>query len=135
VLGTERGNCTFLGLKLKTGLTLLRGADPTVPQPRRAARWARTDLGVDADVRVGGCHCPHPGDHPDGRDRRRPPPLYKPNHHGQRPPRTGAGRLEKIEIYFRYRPWSRWTEGEQRLGEIMQQQAETVGKGARRGSN
>jgi hypothetical protein len=31
VLGAERGNCSFLGLKLKTGLTLFRGADPTVP--------------------------------------------------------------------------------------------------------
>jgi len=29
---------------------------------------------------------------------------------------------------LQHRPWWRWTVSEQRLGEIMQQQAETVGK-------
>ena len=40
---------------------------------------------------------PAPGDHPDGRDRNRPPALYKPNHHCQKPPRTGAGRRKNMK--------------------------------------
>ena len=39
----ERGNCSLLGLKLNTKLTLIVVLIPLSPQPRRAARWARTD--------------------------------------------------------------------------------------------
>ena len=53
-----------------------------------------------------------------------PPALYRPTPSSHR-----AGRQKIMKNFLQHRPWSRWTAGERRLGEIMQQQAETVGKG------
>ena len=72
---------------------------------------------------------PHPGDHPDGAIEYAPPAPCKPDRHWQRPPPHRAGRPKNIEIYSpSIAPGGAGLRAERRLGEIMQQQAETVGK-------